>query len=264
MSDPHTFFAAGPGTEPVDDAISALLDNDFEGWAHDHGLDPEAARRALQSRPEFSDRYTAIDTARHAVRVDERDELDEVTRRRMVDTALGAAPAHSRRWQLLAAAAAVVVIAVGAAAFAATRDSSTQHTASRTVAADAYRGNLGDVTDPATLRGLVDGAHAPVPQSFSASQPAADAAGTASSAATKSAGAVPATPSAAARAATLECARIALRRAAPGSRLTETGQATFRGAVVVVAVIRDAHRVTTLVLDPASCTPVASQSQRRR
>jgi hypothetical protein len=285
------FDDAERGDELVDEAISARLDEDFDAWALDHHVDSTTALAALESRTDFQRRRDALESARQWFRHDDVTALDELTRTRLVRNALDAvAPRRSgrhvaSRWSIAAAVAAVFVVAGTIGVLATRSGSDGTHTASapRTLnnspSAAPYRGDIGDVSDPDTLRSRI-GVLEPVPGAAKAGSGAAvtstgianaDIATTAppttvpgpnqgtSPSETFSQGAAAATPL---PLSTVEhCARVRLAQTV-GGHVTETATGTYRGVRVVVVVIVAKSRSITSVLDGSTCAPLASQSSK--
>ena len=135
-----------------DEALSALLDGalpDAAGQSHLAGCVTCAARRE------------ELAAARDALAGAPVEPVDEVTRRRMVATALeafGPAGVHSRPWYqrpALAGGVAAVLLALFVTVPFVTGDDTTggdEQAASMEAAAGEFLGDLGDVSDPAALR----------------------------------------------------------------------------------------------------------------
>ncbi|MCZ7529606.1 MAG: hypothetical protein M5U31_04260 [Acidimicrobiia bacterium] len=193
MTDPATIRSLlggdidAPGVDAlVDEAVSAELDGSLDALAADLGVDPDALAGAVRDVDDYRERRSALSSARDALRSPAlaTAPLDEVTRRRLVRSALDVARDDTRasidadanrrrrfvpRLGTAAVAAAVLaVVAVGAVFLTQRAD---DHTASDQLA-DAPAGgsadagsatatdeegveDLGDVTDDTTVGDLV-------------------------------------------------------------------------------------------------------------
>lgn len=105
----------------TDEAISAALDNELDGFAAELGLEASELHARMTARPEYRDRLTAMESAHAAVRTPV-DAVDDVTRARLlraasVDSAADAETIRraraSRMLRALGAAAAVVLVVGG-------------------------------------------------------------------------------------------------------------------------------------------------------
>ena len=157
-----------PFGDDTDEALSALLDGELGAFAADHGLTEAEARERLEHWSGYPERLAALERGRAEVAAPV-PPIDDLTRRRLIRNALPAADgigATSNRsgWSWLrisaAAAAALIVLAgLGAMLTSLGTGSDTNAKSSGTgSAAEVPRGNLGsigDVTDPAAIRALV-------------------------------------------------------------------------------------------------------------
>ena len=287
---------AEPFGDATDEAVSALLDDELAAFAADHGISESEAMERLTAWAELESRTAELSAARAALQDTalqesedaESDGLSELDRKRLVRNALAASsspPAKSdsadsprrRRvsQRLLAAAAAVVVIIGIGAAISRLNDSGGNDSASKSSATGGATtptprqgnlGNVGDVTNAADLRALLDpkdeSAKTSAPRS-SQSQAADSSAGEltaggsdsgAGSTPTTTAAATPAPPTAAADACAAQLA---------GTRpvvLTATG--TYRGAPAVIVGIQDKGRTILFVVPPDDCTNVLTSVSR--
>ncbi len=113
--------------ELLDELISADLDGEFDAAVRDLGLDAESARARLEATPGAATRRRQLAATRDALPVPP---LDEMTRRRLVRTALGTSevadepvatdlefrghrPTRRAPWPMIAAVAAALVFVVG-------------------------------------------------------------------------------------------------------------------------------------------------------
>lgn len=108
-------FTVSP--EHVDELVSAALDGELHSAALELGLDPVAVETWLVSDPVAVARTRSFQSARSAVRSDAT-VLDELSRRRLVRTALDASPAtpattRRRRTGGFVAAGAAAAVAIG-------------------------------------------------------------------------------------------------------------------------------------------------------
>ena len=159
--------------ELIDELLSAALDGELDAAAGDLGLTPAAARALVE---ENADRGSALGAAQDRL-AEAPPALDEVTRRRLVSgaaaavagpgAAAGAAAVRRRRWLVAAAGAAAALTLFGAVAAlvgmslhgddagdAASGGRSSE--SADTSAALAPTADLGEVSDPAVLRALLD------------------------------------------------------------------------------------------------------------
>jgi hypothetical protein len=163
-----------PFGDDTDAAISARLDGELAAFAAEHDTTEAAVEIALDGWPGTAGRVDALERARAAVAAPV-PPLDEVTRRRLVQGALGSrddalptAPtsrAPRGAWLGLAAAAVLVILVVVAiGAMVVTDGGGTDQAdgggSSASVAGrapDGDIGDVGDVSDPAALRALLEG-----------------------------------------------------------------------------------------------------------
>lgn len=261
-----------PFGDATDEAVSALLDDELDDFASAHGTTADDARRALDAWPGFESRRRELEHARAALAGDDV-VLDAHARRRLVRTAIDAAPAggarvsasHRRRaWRPIAIAAAVLVV-LGAAGFGLSQlggGSSTSSKASKAtdgVASSAtYVGAVGEIANTETLRALVAQQQAGLPVhaqgEFSNPSPAPGTRSRqpASSAPTTT---TPAQASAA-RADATRCARAVAGR----DPVTFLATATYQGRPVVVAGVHRGARTVAFVLDRGTCAVVTAAS----
>jgi hypothetical protein len=260
-----------PFGDATDEAISALLDGELGAFAADHGTTEAEARAALDAWPGTPARLDALSRSREAVGTPV-PALDEITRRRLVGAALpaaAAAPSPTRgpsrgTWFGVAAAAVtlLVVIAVGSMVLSDNGDDAADRSQTAAGAPPAARGelgDLGDVTDPATLRALLG-------------DPGADrtreqAVGSGGAESSFDDDAAP--PSAAARGAQdLDANRAAVDPDAcaaqlAGARPTRfTGTGTYQGRAVVVVGLDRGGRTIAFVVPLDDCTSVLTSVSR--
>jgi hypothetical protein len=162
-----------PFGDDTDDALSALLDHELAAFAADHGTTEAAVRAALDAWPETGARLAALERVRGAVAAPV-PPLDDVARRRLVTGALSAppekttgdAPRPRGTWLGLAAAAVVALLIVAAIGTMVLSDDDgddqagsggATRTSDAPTAVRGALGDLGDVSDPATLRALLEG-----------------------------------------------------------------------------------------------------------
>jgi hypothetical protein len=243
----------------VDEALTALIDGELDGFARDHGTTEAAVREQLASDPRLDERRRALLAARAAIAEPE-PPLDDLTRHRLVRDAVRAAPTPAsgdprRRWSPWIAAAAValvVVIGVGLAIAAFGNDSSTSSSSTGSSrVANPLRGNvgdLGDVTSTAALRALLNGraeaAKRRVPHTVPLQNGSADS------------GAALA-PAAGATVSPAACARELSGRAP-----TFSGTATFRGVPALVLGVDKGGRTIVFVVGRSDCTNVVASISR--
>ena len=164
-----------PYGDDTDAAISARLDGELAAFAADHDATEAEVAAALDGWPGTAARVEALEQARAAVATPVAP-LDDLARRRLVQGALAprddALPAPRTRaprgsWWGIAAAAVVailVVVAIGAMVVtddgSSSNDQATSGGAESAVAGrapDGELGDVGDVSDPAALRALLEG-----------------------------------------------------------------------------------------------------------
>jgi hypothetical protein len=164
-----------PFGDATDEALSALLDGELAAFASDQGLSEPEVQARLEAWPGYAARRAELEAVRGTIGTST-PPLDDLTRRRLIRTALPAGPGRltkTRTWswqRVTAAAAAALILLAGFGSLIATMDgegsqdlSSSGGSASSadapTGGARELRGDvgdLGDVTDPATLRALLD------------------------------------------------------------------------------------------------------------
>jgi hypothetical protein len=251
--------APPPFGDATDEALSAFLDGELSAFASEHGTTAADARDRLEQWPGFAARVAELEQARAALRAPV-PPLDELTRRRLVRSALPAAPGAApggrrsgRSWLTIAAAAMAVVVVVGLGAALVTRSGDggeTRASKSAGTAPEARRGDLGDVgdvTDPATLRALLDPAGAAGANRRDAGGKLGDGGSTADGSA----------PAAASTDPSACAARLA------GSRPVRfVARATFRGRPVVVVGITQGARTIAFVVPADDCTTVLTSVSR--
>jgi len=294
MTDLHLpFDDPDHGREAVDEALSALLDGEFDAWAEDHGIEPAVARAALEARPEYASRHEALASVHRRFSQEPPSALDDFTRARLVREAMARATSSSRRtntgrrWAVAATVAAVFIAATFAVVVR-QRGSDTTHvasSASRSTTApldSTYRGNFGDISNPDALRARLA---APGPAADAAKSIAGSASTTVAPVTTTSSGAepspttehaVPGTPTQQPSSAgsavensvppvpietVRRCARIQAARSRDG-RVGLTASGTYQGAPAAVVVVTTPTRSTAYVLAASSCAVLASQSSK--
>lgn len=234
----------------TDEALNAFLDGELSAFAVEHGTTAADARDRLEQWPGFADRVAALEQARTAAGTPV-PPLDDLTRHRLVR---GALPAPSRRrggrtWLTAAAAVAVVLLVAGIVATLVRSgdDTGTDLRSSSRAAPEPRQGDLGDVgdvTDPASLRALLDPAGAKRP-TRSGEEAAGGVVKDEAPAAPN-----PVDPNACAR-------RIA------GTRPVRfVGRGTYRGRPVVVAGITAGQRTIVLVVPADDCSSVLTSLSR--
>jgi hypothetical protein len=257
-----------------DETLSALLDGEAAGTDHVASCDQCSARLA------------ALTEARDAVRAPV-DELDEITRARLIRTALDAPPAQAprspRRARQWAVGLTAVAAVAGLVAFIGSVGSpSTNKTASVALSGSVRdAGSLGDVTSPDTLRAALQRDRGEVPKNYlSGGSTVADSAAGAGTGEPVPVAAAPQeqsnlsgqsaeiTTSAAARssfdrtAATVpaadlqRCASVVAAKLHPG-RFVVRASALFKGELAGVVGfeqrVRGKTRLRVYVVDPSTC-----------
>lgn len=159
-----------PFGDRSDEALSALLDGELGAFAADHGLTEADARDRLEQWSEYPARLAALEQGRAAVG-EPVPPLDDLTQRRLVRNALPAADgvgatSNRKGWSWLrisAAAAAALIVLAGLGAMLTTLgtgdDTAKSSGAGSVAAPEAARGdlgNVGDVSDPAAIKALLD------------------------------------------------------------------------------------------------------------
>ncbi len=281
----------------TDEAVSAELDGELDAFAADLGLPAAEVRRRLEKWSGFDARRSALGAARTSIRAGAPPALDDLSRRRLLagarppgsfDTTIPERHRRGRaRWVALSAAAAVLIaVGVGAAMALRSGGGSSSHTAASTpAAAVGYVGDLGDVTDPDTLRvavadhleargGATAGATGPATTTTAAGSPQADRAETAgpplSTNQTTTAPAAPGTVSGSTKAAAApdpqaqaeRCAAAIVKAAAPGEPVLLTATGVYRGQPAAIVTIRRGQRTVTFIADLATCAVVGGQAGR--
>ncbi len=249
-----------PFADDTDEALSALLDGDLAAFAAERGLAEAEARARLEAWPEFDERRDALAHSRAALAVPPAP-LDELTRHALVRDAVAAMPqqpARSERraapWVWLGAAAAAVLLLAGIGALVSSRQSGNTNAKSSAGgalqrAAGAPRGDLGalgDVSDPAVLRALLDRETA-----ASTLNPTEDRAPSSPGGA----------PQSAPRANTKAVADCSARPFGDHPVLFHAS-ATFHGEPAIVIGIEDRGRTVALVVRADDCATVLTSQSR--
>ncbi len=273
----------------TDEAVSALLDGELEAFATDVGLEPNEIRQRLDDWPGFDARRAELESARDSLRSGILPAtLDELTRHRLLAAAAAStatpivppvgprqsSPRRGRWLALTAAAAAAVVVAVGVgAAVVSTRDGGSDSKSAATSArAVGYVGDLGDVTDPNTLRDEVGarlggGVGAAASPQTTTTTPAASTPQLATDegrAAGISSASTPSSPPgdsvAGTKADAERCAATIVTQAAPGSSVLLTATGVYRGQPAAIVTIERGTRAVTFIASLASCEVVGGQT----
>jgi hypothetical protein len=248
---------AAPETQSLDERLSARIDGVVDG-------DADAGATGAGDPA----RLRALEAARDLLAVPP-PPLDDLTRRRLVRTALDAAPASRhrdlRRLSRVSAAAAVVVLVVLAGwALKGPNHSSSKAALAPRRATNAPTGaplDLHDVSDPAVLRQRVEAA-------LGSSAPSADQLATATTAAHSSTTVAQqrTQPPPTAQAPTTPAGEIARQSgclstvdAPAGTDPGVLGIATYRGQSALVIVARGRSQITILVVASADCRVLTSQ-----
>lgn len=260
---------SGPFGADTDEAVSALLDGELDAFARDHGTTGPDARGRLDAWAGLDARRRELEAARAAIAAPV-PELDEVTRRRLVRTAVDAGPAApasapSRRtasWRVIGAVAATVIILVGVGlTMATTGGDGPSHQDASSSASDASPrrgdlGDVGDVTSPAALRALVEGRDVEGGESTaeggSADESPAPGAPPAADSSARSrfdAGLTRSPP---------ECAR----QVAGDRELAFVATGTFRDIPVTIVGVSEGGRTIALVVASDDCTDVLASLSR--
>lgn len=243
-----------PFGDDTEEAVSAWLDGELAAFAAERSLTEAEVVDRLAGSPAALEARDALARARDALGTPV--QLDDLTRRRLVHTALAAAPeaaAGPRIRRVLAVAAAAVVVVAGLGALLVVRDSgdSTSSTAGdATATARGDLGDVGDVTDPARIRALLGGGDEHVASSAAEGGAAADAQ---EKALRPSSTLAPVPADAASR-----CAE-----ALAGDR-EEVFRATgsYQGTPAVLVGVRDRGRTIVFVVAADDCTRVLTSVSR--
>jgi hypothetical protein len=240
----------------TDEAVSAFLDGELADFAIERALSEHQARRRLEAWPGFAARVEELGGHRDALRAVP--ELDELTRRRLVrdglDESVLPAPRHApprRPWAIAGAvaAAAALVVGIGVAVRSGDTGSGGGDVAGRAAESGALappRGDLGfvgDVTDPARLRDLLD------------EPTAAETGGRSSDAAATPSPTLDPTPGS-------EEVAACARELAGTRPIAFTATGTFRGAPAVLVGVRRDARTIVFVVPPADCRDILSSASR--
>lgn len=256
----------------TDEALSALLDGELGAFAADHGVTEQVARDRLESWPGVAERRAALEQAR-AVVGSSTPPLDDLTRRRLVRTAsnelpgsAAATPRPTRSWARIVAVAAVGLVVVAGIGFAVSSidgdDASMTSGDSAATSAGPRRGDvgdLGDVTSPEALRGLLDRREAAARGEGDAAE---QSGGGAEAPQSDTSDVSPSTEGggfdSARGVSPKECAKqVAGRR-----KVAFTGTGTYQGTPVTVVGITERGRTIVLVVPSADCTNVLASVSR--
>jgi hypothetical protein len=264
-----------PASDPpfgadTDEAVSALLDGELDAFAADHGTTETEARSRLEAWPGFEARRRAFADARQAVATPA-PALDDVMRRRLVRTAVDAAPtpaaaSRSRVWTVVGAAAAalLVVVGIGLAINVSGDDSSrsSDSASSAGVAPDLHGdiGDVGDLSGPDALRAVLTGK-----RDAKTAESGAGGADSSGGATSDQSGDAPAPAlnesQARASASALPPDQCAAKLA--GTRpVTFVGTGTYRGIPVTVIGLTEGGRVIAFLVPSNDCTNVLTSVSR--
>jgi hypothetical protein len=263
-----------PFGDDTDDALNALLDGELDAFAREHDMAEDVARARLEAWPEYPARIAALEAVRNAVQ-ESPPALDDLTRRRLVRTAVNALPAppahagrsrSSARWIAAAAAAVLVIVGIGAAIASMGDGGDSSQRASSSAGAPLHGnvGDLGDVTSPTALRALLDRRH---PSSTTApAAPGVSGSTTASSAGTseaqqlnrEAAGAPAATSTTPTTLGPDACAQ----QLAGARKTAFVGTGTFKTAPVTIVGITKGGRTIVFVVSSTDCTNVLASISR--
>jgi hypothetical protein len=269
-------------TELLDELLSADLDGEFERAAADLGLEPRAARAAIDATPDAARRRAALERARALIATPpplDPERVDALVAAAVdavdaPDEAVAPVPLRARRstraWQAVAGIAAAAAVVVGIVAVAGTNtgsNASKSMSADREAAGDAAttvpagtgptRTSIafGNVSQPGALESRVrdllppEGAPAIVPQATSGS-------GRVTLGTSESNRYAADAAKSAARRGIQACTRALRRRASLGSAPVLSGSGTAGGQPVYVLVFDDAGGRVAYVVAAADCSVV--------
>lgn len=249
-----------PFADATDEALSALLDGELATFAAERGLTEREARARLEAWPEFAARRAVLARSRDALGAPV-SPLDELARRQLVRGALAAVPHERARmqrrteaWAWLGAAAATAFLVLGIGVLVSSRGTESTTPKSATggtakSAANAPRGDLGqlgDVSNPAVLRALLDREIA-----SSTLNPQADRAPSLQRGSPSSAPQASAT-------ATADCSARPFR----AHPVLFHASATYHGEPAIVIGIEDRGRIVALVVRADDCATVLTSLSR--
>jgi hypothetical protein len=267
---------AMPFGDATDEAVSAAIDGELAGFATEHGMTVDEVVQRLHGWSGYEARRHELAQARAAVATESLPLTPAVTRRLVEEARAASDPGSSRRdrtasitgrrfpWKPIAAAAAVVALVAGVG-FALSRSGGGGSSASGKAKSagpsapkldsGAFAGDVGDVSDPSTLRMVLTTKRAGLPvHAPEAASPAPQ-----SEAATQRDATGPTTPGG--REAALRCAAI-VAPTRPGQADTVILLATARlqGRDAVVIGVRRSERAIVFVADRRTCEVLTSQS----
>jgi hypothetical protein len=268
-----------PFGDATDEAVSASIDGELDGFAAAHGVTLDEATRRLVDWNGFEARRRELGAARAAVAT-ELLPLDAASRRHLVSRAtrngrVERHAAHSAQsWRRIAVVAATIAV-VGAAGFGISRLGGGDTTSSSSKSAQlatgapkvepgAFVGEVGDVSEPAALRTLLTTRQAGLPVHVGDAA-AAPSQQQATPSAPPSSGPSPAARSALdmqiGRDAATRCAGIVNTSSTPApDSVVLLATARFQGHEAVVVGVRRGARWIAFVADRATCAVLTSQS----
>lgn len=244
-----------------DVALSALLDGELAAFANDHGLIEDQARAQLDAWPELAARRATLEASREVMHAPVAP-LDHLTRRRLVRTAVQALPGadeprpRSRVLVAIGGVAAGLLLIVGIGlAFNSSGDrgSSSDASGSAPASADLHGdlGDLGDVTNAAVLRAILDDGATGAGGSTTSS-PTERAAQAPSTGSAKDSRLLPDAKS------TKQCAQ----QLAGKRRVAFVGSGTYQGTPVTIVGLRVQGRTIAVVVPNTDCTNVLASVSR--
>ena len=258
----------------TDEALNALLDGELGAFADEHGLAEADVRAQLEAWPGYTTALAALTNVRAAVgHAGAAPELDDITRRRLVRTAVNAVPGQAqppaktrRPWAtIVAAAAAALIVVVGIGFAISSSGDSRSDSAKRAAGGSASTagaplkgavGDLGDVSTPEALRALL----APGTSTTTAAAPGEHA--TDSTGSPQADAAAPFGQSKSANGESALTPQECARQLAGDRPVTFFGTGTYQGAPVTIVGLPNGGRTVVFVVSSSDCAKVLASISR--